>query len=177
MTKQSPAAHARGQWLGAFAAVLMAAASAPGVVLAHARGRTGSRATPREAQRRAPVIVAVGAMAGDPRARGLLSRALSDAIAQEPSLRLQAGSTAGASLVVTAHVRVLSVQPDAMGALARCDVGVVVSDASGAVRAMFDARRVIRGGGSPDHFDALEQSVVRGAAGGLVRDLVSQMVH
>ncbi|MEI8255512.1 MAG: hypothetical protein WCJ30_07540, partial [Deltaproteobacteria bacterium] len=80
MTKQSPAARSRGQWLGAFAAVLMAAASAPGVVLAHARGRAAPRVAHRGTQRRAPVVVAVGAMAGDPRARGLLSQALSDAI-------------------------------------------------------------------------------------------------
>ncbi|MEI8258582.1 MAG: hypothetical protein WCJ30_23160, partial [Deltaproteobacteria bacterium] len=96
---------------------------------------------------------------------------------QEPALRLQAGSTDGAALVVTAHVRVLSVLPDALGALARCDIGVVVSDASGAVRAMLDTRRVVRGDGSPDHFEALEQTVMRGAAGGLVRDMVSQMVR
>ncbi len=174
MSKQSQAAHVRGQWLGAFAAVLMAAASAPTVVSAHARGRTTVHATPREAQRRAPVVVAMGALSGDAHARDLLNRALADAIAQEPALRFQSGTTAGASLVVSAHVRTLSVQQDAAGALARCDIGVVISDSTGAVRAMLDQRRTVRGGSAPDQ---LEETALRGAAGGLVRDLVAQMVR
>lgn len=175
MKKQAQAARTRGQWLGTFAAVLMAAASAPGAVSARGRTRVAAPATPREAQRRAPVVVAVGAMSGDAHARELLNSALSYAISQEPALRLQAGTTAGASLVVTAHVRTLAVQQDAAGTLAHCDIGVVVSDATGAVRAMLDARRMVRGGSGGT--EEMEQSLMRGAAGGLVRDLVAQMVR
>ena len=175
MTRQSKTAHVRGQWLGAFATVLIAAASVPGAVMALPRGRTAVHATPRESQRRAPVVVAVGAMSGDAHAREMLNRALSDAISQEPALHLQTGTTTGASLVVTAHVRTLAVQQDAAGTLAHCDIGVVVSDATGAVRAMLETRRVVRGGSGGS--DEIEQSLLRGAAGGLVRDLVAQMVR
>jgi hypothetical protein len=171
MDKKSSAAHARGQWFGTFAAVLMAAASAPGVVSAHGR-RITAPGTPREAMRRAPVVVAMGALSGDSHARDLLNRALADAIAQEPALRFQSGTTAGASIVVNANIRALTVQNDALGPLARCDIGIVVSDSTGAVRAMIDARRTVRGTG-----DSLEENVLRGAANGVVRDLVAQMVR
>ena len=172
--KTETSARRRGQWFGAFAAILMAAASAPGAVSAPARGRApvGHRPPPA-AQRRAPVTVAMGAFSGDAHARELLNQALADAIAAEPALRFQQGTTAGASIVVSANIRALSVSNDAVGPLARCDIGVVVSDSTGAVRAMIDARRTVRGGSSA----ALEASVLRGAAGGLVRDLVAQMVR
>jgi hypothetical protein len=172
MERKSSAAHARGQWFGAFAAVLMAAASAPGVVSAHGR-RVTAPGTPREAQRRAPVVVAMGALHGDAHARDLFDRALADAIASEPALRFQSGTTAGASIVVNANIRALTVQSDSLGALARCDIGVVVSDSTGAVRAMIDARRSVRGSSN----ESLEESVLRGAANGVVRDLLAQMVR
>jgi hypothetical protein len=115
----------------------------------------------------------MGALSGDAHARDLLNRALAEAIASEPALRFQTGTTTGASIVVNANIRALTVQSDALGPLARCDIGIVVSDSTGAVRAMIDARRTVRGSGS----DSLEESVLRGAASGVVRDLVAQMVR
>jgi hypothetical protein len=172
MDRGASSARRRGQWSGALAAVLVAAASVPGAVFAHAPARRSASRHPAHAP---TVTVAVGATSGDGRARELLASALSDAAAQHPSLRLQPEGTAGAALVINVHVRALTVQHDPAGALARCDVGVVVADGGGAVRAMLDARRVVRASaGTSD--DALARLALRSAMDGAVRDVVSRLL-
>jgi hypothetical protein len=173
MTRLPRPARTRGGWLGALAAVTLLAAGAPSTGLADAP-RATARNVRRAAGRASVVTVALGATSGEPRARALLADALSDAITQNPALRL-GGADGSASLVLTANVRVLAVQHDPAGTLARCDVGLVVTDGGGAVRAMLDARRTVRADGAmPD--DALARTVLRGAMDGAVHSLVAQLV-
>jgi hypothetical protein len=122
------------------------------------------------------VTVAVGAASGDERARELLATALSDAAAQNPSLRLQSEGTVGASLVLNVHVRALTVQRDPVGALARCEVGIVVADGAGAVRAMLDARRVVRAGAEASD-ETVARLALRSAMDGAVRNVVSELLR
>lgn len=193
MTAAAWSARARGPRLGALAVALVATAGAPGLGRADvpsrtyallggaaARGSSGGSARRNglvggERSAVAPLTVAVGATSGEARARAMFTSALSDAIAQNPSLRLAPeGATRGAAIVLSAHVRALTVQRDAVGALARCDVGLVVADGSGAVRAMMDARRTVRADGAMSD-ETLARTVLRGALDGAMRNLVSQL--
>jgi hypothetical protein len=165
-----------GRRLGMLAAVvLLAAASVPG----ESSGRDRVRAQPaqraRAVARPAALVVAVGATGGDLRARQLLTDTMSAWISQQPRLQLQGEAGGAASLVLTANVRALTVHRDAAGTLARCDLGIVVADARGAVRGMLDARRTVRSG-----HDAREETVaaiaLRSAVDGALRGLLSEVV-
>lgn len=171
----SPARHCRRWWwrLGVLVAawVFVFAASAPSTVWAHGSAR---RAPVRSRSRGRTVTVALGATTGDRRVRQLLITALSEAAAHTPGLRLQATGAIGASLVLNVHVRSLTLQRDAVGTLVRCDVGVVVADGTGAVRAMLDSHRVMRNNGTiPD--ETLMQLALRHAMDGAVRNVVAHL--
>ena len=189
MNKRAWSVNSRGRRFGALAAVLVAAASAPTAVSASPPSMRNVADRPqrnvaeraqaqRDARRRTagPITVSVRATSGDTHSRDMLSIAFNDAITQNPALVLENATSMGASIVVNAHVRTLTVQRDGAGALARCDVGVVVSDGTGAVRAMLEGRRIVRGDAASSD-DALERTVLRGAVDGLVRNLVTQMAR
>jgi hypothetical protein len=173
--------HARARGTGALAmaiALIAAATSVPRSVhadaaMSHRARHHRSLAGRAISLRDGPLTVALGATHGDQHTRALLQRALSDAIAQYPALRLQPDGARGASIVLSANVRALTVQRDPDGALVRCDVGLVVADGSGAVRAMLDARRTLRADGARESTDeALARTALQGAMDGAIRRLV-----
>jgi hypothetical protein len=175
------AVRVRSRRVGVFAAAVVLGASAQGAGQAGpplqraGRGRTMADAL---ASPRGPVTVALGATGGTAHDRALLEEALADAIGQNPGLQLAGARAGGArpAIVLTANVRALVVSHGPGGALARCDVGVVVVDGGGAVRAMLDVRRVVHGdAGSSD--DALARTALRSAAHGTLRDLVAQVLR
>lgn len=179
MKKSASPTQMRGQWFGVLAAVLMGAASTPAMVMAkdlNGARRVARTASASPAAHHSRLTVAVGATSGERHSREMLAHALQDSIAQNPALELRERGGAGTSIVLNAHVRSLTVQRDAAGVLARCDVGVVVADGNGAVRAMLDARRIVRGDiASID--DELAQTALRGAVDGAMRNLVTEMAH
>ena len=166
----------RGCRLGMLAAaVWLVAASVPGESLARNRARAEHAQRARLQPPRAAVTVSVGASGGDARARELLTSTMAAWIARQPGLQFQSDRASRAALVLTANVRTLVVQRDAVGTLARCDLGVVVSDRQGAVRGMLDARRTVRSG--PDtREDELAATVMRSAVDGAMRGLLAEVV-
>jgi hypothetical protein len=153
------------QWWGALAVLTAAAVASPTAVLARSpmRGHThGSRAIVRAPQR---VSVSVGWTGGAE--RSAIVTALSAAVAQEP--RLQWTEQRG-TMVVNATVRTLATTREGAESLVRCEVALVVTDASGAVRATLDTRRLIR---SPSDSTTLTQDALRSALGGAVHRLAN----
>ena len=180
MEKGASVARSRGRRLGVLAAAVAVAAGTPGVVRAngHNRRGAGARGNSASAERGAhgPVTVALGATGGSERERALLTEALTDAIGQNPGLRLHTPGPGRPAIVLTANVRALVVSHGPAGALASCDVGVVIADGGGAVRAMLDVRRVVHGDARASD-DSLEHTALRSAAHGALRDLVSQVLR
>ncbi len=158
------------------AVCVLAAASVPGASRAGLRPRTVRADRARTQSPARLITVGVGATGGDDRAREMLTATMSLWITQQPQLRLHARGSESPSLTLTANVRALTVQHDSIGSLARCDIGMVVSDSRGAVRGMLDARRTIRSSGPFASDDALAQSALRSAVDGALRGLVAEMV-
>lgn len=144
---------------------------APRVAAADGPASPSSSSGRRRARR--PLRVALDTTGADPRARALLADAFGAAIARNPAFEVSTADRAGAALVLTASVRSLRVERDPVGALARCEVSVVMADVRGAVRGALDARGTARGDTRTSE-EAVARAALEGAVARLVVDLAAQ---
>lgn len=111
----------------------------------------------------------IGANDGGPAAARALSRALVEALEQQPAIDV--ASPGRAELVVRGSVSRLEQRAVSGGLEVSCEVSLIVADRGGSIRAMLRGRGGARGGADADR---LSSDAMRAAVRGALRPLATQ---